>query len=180
VALGLVPSRSSLTAFSSLCVAWPTGCADFAEGLDGLCVCVSPAVLLAVWHVPPSKSACDLAHLRYSARLQAASQRPDARDCLHFRAAAHAALSPEHIRPKGIRRASLLTATVAPVCPISASFPLLSCALAGIGRLGVRPRPLPRCRQRLCPPSSAWLRPCRASYSCYNPLRCSLSMCSPL
>jgi hypothetical protein len=39
--------------------------------------CVSPAVLLAVCQVLPSESACDLAHLRYSARLQTASQRLD-------------------------------------------------------------------------------------------------------
>jgi hypothetical protein len=52
---------------------------------------------------------------------------------------------------------------VAPVCPISASLQLLSCALAGVGRLGVRPRSLPPCRQRLCPRPSARLRPSRAS-----------------
>jgi hypothetical protein len=38
--------------------------------------CVSPEVLLSVCQVLPSERACDLAHLRYSERLRAASRQP--------------------------------------------------------------------------------------------------------
>jgi hypothetical protein len=54
-------------------------------------------------------------------------------------------------------------ARVASIRPVSESLPLLSCALAGVGRLGVHPRSLPRCQQRLCPRPSSWLWPSRAS-----------------
>jgi hypothetical protein len=50
--------------------------------------CVSPEVLLSVCQVLPSERACDLAHLRYSERLWAASGSPVSLDTLHFRAAA--------------------------------------------------------------------------------------------
>jgi hypothetical protein len=37
------------------------------------------------------------------------------------------------------------SARAPPLRPVSESLPLLSCALAGVGRLGVRPRSIPRC-----------------------------------
>jgi hypothetical protein len=61
-----------------------------------------------------SESAWDIVHLRYSARLQAASQGPGAPDCLHFPAAAHAALPPDHPWPTRVPRASLLPPELLP------------------------------------------------------------------
>jgi hypothetical protein len=58
--------------------------------------CVSPEVLLSVWQVLPSECACDLAHLRYSERLRAASRQPHSQTSLHFRAAARAAMASDH------------------------------------------------------------------------------------
>jgi hypothetical protein len=70
--------------------------------------CVSPPVLLAVFQMLPSESFRDLAHLRHSARLQTASQHPDALGCLLFRDAAHAALPLDHPWHKRVPRSSLL------------------------------------------------------------------------
>jgi hypothetical protein len=137
--------------------------------------CVSPTVPLAVFQVLPREIACGLAHLRYSARLQATSQRPDAHACLHFRAAAHAALPPDHPWPKRERRASLLLPESLPSAPPlnrhlcchvrSQASVAWECALA----------PYPAsdnvtacgCRRDSGPPVRL------------NPLRCSLSMRSP-
>jgi hypothetical protein len=90
------------------------------------------------------------------------ANRISASGCLHFRATAHAALPPDHHWLKRVRRASLLLPESLPSAP-SESLPVLACARAGVGRLEVRPRSLPRYRQRLCPRPSAWIRPSRAS-----------------
>jgi hypothetical protein len=137
--------------------------------------CVSPAVLLAVCHVLPSERACDLAHLRYSARLQAASQRSDAPGCLLFRDAAHAALPLDHPWTKRVRRASLLLPESLPsgrslnrclCCHVRSQATVAwECALApypAADNVSARGR-----RRGSGPPEHL------------NPLRCSLSMRSP-
>jgi hypothetical protein len=68
--------------------------------------CVSPEVLLAVCQVLPSERACDLAHLRYSERLRAATRRPCDSTTLFFRAAARDALPPSHPWLQRLQRSS--------------------------------------------------------------------------
>jgi hypothetical protein len=58
--------------------------------------CVTPEVLLSACRVLPSERACDLAHLRYSERLRAASRHPQVCRSHLFRDAAHAALPSDH------------------------------------------------------------------------------------
>jgi hypothetical protein len=94
--------------------------------------CVSPAVLLAVFRVLPSESACDVAHLRCSARLIATSQRCEAHNCLRIRAAAHAALPSDDLWAQAGPPLLSAYAGVARVRPTSLSLPLLSCWLPGV------------------------------------------------
>jgi hypothetical protein len=63
--------------------------------LNSARVCLTCSGFGPLSHVAWRECVC-LAHLRYSARLQAAPQRTDAHDNLHFRAPAHAALPPDH------------------------------------------------------------------------------------
>jgi hypothetical protein len=124
--------------------------------------CVSPAFLWALYQVLRSESACNLAHLRCFARLQAASQRPTPPTaCVSCRCSCCAAPRTSLAQASQLRLSA--SASVAPVSPISERLPLLSCALAGVGCLAVRPCSLPCCRQRLCLRPSVVLRPSLAS-----------------
>jgi hypothetical protein len=176
VALGPVPHSSTLITFFCLPVAWPAGSVVFAGRLAGLCarVCTLQS-FLAVCQVLSSKSARDLAHLRYSARLLAASQRQYDHDCLHFCAAAHAAPPPYHIWPKRVRRASLLLPESLPSAPPLNRY--LCCHVRSQASVAWE------CALAPYPASdnvTARGRRRRSGTAVHlNPLRCSLSMSSP-
>jgi hypothetical protein len=136
--------------------------------------CVSPTVLLAVCQVLPSDSACDLAHLRYSARLQAASQRPDTHDCLHFRATDHTAMPPSLAQAS--RRASLLLPESLPSAPSLNRY--LCCHVRWQASVAWESAFAPYAASDNV--SACSRRRGSGPPEHLNPLRCSLSMRSPL
>jgi hypothetical protein len=112
----------TLTSLSCLRIPWLALFAlPWETWVDWVCVC--PPCAVALCQVMPNESAIDLAHSRCSARLQAASQRPATNHCLHFRAAAYAALLPDPPWPKRVCSVSqLLPEPLLPAPPRSRSF----------------------------------------------------------
>jgi hypothetical protein len=163
VPLCLVPRSSSLTAFFYLPVAWPAGPRFSRRGwMHLVCVCDPRSALGCLSRA--SQRRC--MRSRPSAILCTSTGRISAAGCprlpaFPFCCSCCAAARPSLAQASPPRLSA--SARVAPVRPVSESLPLLSCALAGVGRLGVCPRPVPCCRQRLCLWPSAWLWPSRAS-----------------
>jgi hypothetical protein len=139
VALGLVPHSSSLTTFFCLPVSWPAGSAVFGGGwMDSACVCVrrSPFGCLS------SASQRECVRLRSYAVLCTSVDRISASGrpllpAFPCRCSCCEAARPYLAQASPARLSA--SARVAPVRPVSKSLLLLSCALGGVSRLGVRP-----------------------------------------